>query len=207
MRKLLIGPALAGIGWVAGSYYGAEAQQLVHKSPATTYAGVAQALGNIPSRGTTAFEGGKPMPYELRVERQADRQLVVQVLFDGREGGRTQIDFAPAGDGTDTMIRAKAHGERAVLAGALAGTSQARLAYAPDWMLNLVAVRPLLRKLAEQIESGQQAEIGGMTDAASEASLTPDQQRQLQDWRRYDATRPEVDPDAAAEQYMNGQGN
>lgn len=205
MRKLLIGPALAGIGWVAGSYYGAEAQQLVHKSPATTYAGVAQALDNIPARGTTAFEGGKPMPYELRVEREADRQLVVHVLFDGREGGRTQIDFAPAADGKETMIVAKAHGERAVLAGALAGTSQARLAYAPDWMLNLVAVRPLLRKLAEQIESGQQAGIGGMTEAEWEASLSPDQQRQLQRWRQYDATRPEVDPDAAAQQYMNGQ--
>ncbi|MFL6754057.1 MAG: hypothetical protein ACJ8EH_02500 [Sphingomicrobium sp.] len=32
MRSLLIGPALIGRGWIAGSYHGADAEQLVRKS-------------------------------------------------------------------------------------------------------------------------------------------------------------------------------
>jgi hypothetical protein len=204
MRKLLIGPVLTGAGWLAGSHYGAQAQQLVHKSPDETYEGVSHALDNIPERGTTQFEGGKSLPYELRVDRQPDHQLVVHVLFDGREGGRTEIDFAPKNDGKETLVTAKAHGERTVLSDALAGTSKARLAYAPDWMLNLLAVRPLLQQLAQQIESGHQAELPGMTEADWESSLPADQQRQVQEYRQYEASRPTVDPDADARRYMSG---
>ena len=32
-RKFLIGPALLGAGYAGGSYYGADAEQLVHKTP------------------------------------------------------------------------------------------------------------------------------------------------------------------------------
>ena len=204
MRKLLIGPALTGVGYAAGAYYGAEAQQLVHKSPDETYEGVSHALDNMPQRGTTQLEGGKPVPFELRVDRELDKQLVIHVLFDGREGGQTEIDFAPQADGKDTIVTAKAHGERAVLSEALAGTSKARLAYAPDWMLNLFAVRPLLQQLAQQIESGQQAQIGEMTEADWEASLPADQQREMEEARQYDASRPMVDPDADARNYAKG---
>jgi hypothetical protein len=204
MRKLLIGPVLTGVGYAAGSYYGASAEQVVHKTPDETYVGVSHALDNIPERGTTQLEGGKTVPYELRVERQLDHQLIVHVLFDGREGGRTEIDFAPQNDGKETIVTAKAHGERAVLSDALAGTSKARLAYAPDWMLNLLAVRPLLQQLAQQIESGQQAEIPGMGAADWESSLPPDQQHEVQEYRQYEASRPTVDPDADAKRYMSG---
>jgi hypothetical protein len=201
MRKLLIGPALTGIGYLAGSYYGAQAYQIVHKSPGETYSGVSHALDNIPEKGTSQVEG-KAVPYELRIERQPDRELIVHVLFGGREGGTTQIDFTPQSDGT--MMTAKAHGDRAVLGEALAGTSKARLAYAPDWMLNLLAVRPLLQQLARQIETGQQASIGGMTEADYEAQLPEDQQKQIEAWRQYDASRPMVDPSEDAKNYIQG---
>jgi len=201
MRKLLIGPALTGIGYLAGSHYGAQAYQIVHKSPGETYSGVSHALDNIPEKGTSQVEG-KAVPYELRIERQPDRELIVHVLFGGREGGTTQIDFTPQSDGT--MMTAKAHGDRAVLGEALAGTSKARLAYAPDWMLNLLAVRPLLQQLARQIETGQQASIGGMTEADYEAQLPEDQQKQIEAWRQYDASRPMVDPSEDAKNYIQG---
>jgi hypothetical protein len=201
MRKLLIGPALTGIGYLAGSHYGAQAYQIVHKSPGETYSGVSHALDNIPEKGTSQVEG-KAVPYELRIERQPDRELIVHVLFGGREGGATQIDFTPQSDGT--MMTAKAHGDRAVLGEALAGTSKARLAYAPDWMLNLLAVRPLLRQLAQQIETGQQSSIGGMTEADYEAQLPEDQQKQIEAWRQYDASRPMVDPSEDAKNYIQG---
>ena len=161
MRKLLIGPVLTGAGWLAGSYYGAAAQQVVHKSPDETYLAFSHAVADMPQSGMTELQGAKPVAYALEVDRTLDRQLIVHVLFDGREGATTEIDFAPLGDDKATMVTAKAHGERSVLAQALAGNSRSRIAYAPDWMLNLLTVRPLLRTMAEQIEKGEQPALGG----------------------------------------------
>jgi hypothetical protein len=203
LRKLLIGPVLTGAGWIVGSYYGAEAQQVVHKSPSDTYDGISRAIDNMHSSGTTHFEGGTPMPYEIRAERTADQQLVVHLVFDGHEGATTELHFVPQDDGKDTMVSGKVHTDRSVLRQALAGTSSARLAYAPDWMLNLLMVRPLLQKLGQQIEQGQEMQVPGMSEAEWESSLSPDQQRQEQEWRQYDASRPTVDPDADAARFMN----
>src|SRR4051794_31185759 len=104
MQKLLIGPVLSAAAWLAGSYYGAHAEQVVHKSPDVTYARVSQALDGMAQSGTTQFAGGKPMPYELRVERSAGQRLLVRIMFDGREGGRTEIAFAPQNGGQDTLV-------------------------------------------------------------------------------------------------------
>jgi len=59
MYKFLIGPALVGAGYATGSFYGADAEQLVHKSPSVTYAAVDQALANIRKSGTTFFDGAR----------------------------------------------------------------------------------------------------------------------------------------------------
>jgi hypothetical protein len=207
MRKLLIGPALTGAGWLAGSYYGANAQQIVHKSPEATYEGVEHAIDNVPESGTTQMEGGKSVPYRVEVDRTQDQRLTVHLLFDGREGASTDLVFTPQNNGSDTLITAKAHGNREVLGAALAGTSKARLAYAPDWMLNLLTIRPLLQQVAGQIERGEQASIagGGMTEADWESRQSPEDQRKIQEWRQYDASRPMVNPDADAQKYMNGE--
>jgi hypothetical protein len=205
MRKLLIGPALMGAGWLAGSHYGASAQQVVHKSPEATYEGVAQAIDGMPQSGTTYFEGGKPMPYELKVDRSYAQRLLVRLMFDGREGEETEIVFTPQNNGSDTLVTAKTHSNREVLGTALAGTSRARLALAPDWMLNLLTVRPLLQQLAEKIERGEDVSMPGyQSEAEWESSLSPDKQQQVQEYRQYDATRPAVDPDADAKRYMSG---
>ena len=200
MYKFLIGPALVGVGYATGSYYGASAQQLVHKSPGVTYAGVEQALANTRQSGTTFFDGGTPMPYEIRVDRTTDQRLVIDLLFAGRQGAQADMTFTPQNDGKETLITTRIHGDRSVLGTALAGTSRARLAYAPDWMLNLTA-KPLLQQLAQQIEQGEVASLdgsGGSEEARWEANLTADQRQQVSEWRQYQATRPAVDPRAAA---------
>jgi hypothetical protein len=98
-----------------------------------------------------------------------------------------------------------------VLRLALAGTSRARLAYAPDWALNLAA-RSLLRQLAQQIEHGEMAQIAPpITQADAEAhweeNLTDEQRGEVQQYHEYEATRPTTDPDAAARNYMSGNGS
>jgi|SRR6185369_14014232 len=206
MWKFLLGPLLMGAGYIAGSIYGADAEQVVRKSPSDTYAGVEQALDNVRGGGTTSFEGGTPMPYQLKVDRSPDERLLVTLYFDGREGASADFRFSPRDDGAATLVTATIHGDHAVLRQALAGTDKARLGYAPDWMLNLAA-RPLLRQLAEQIEQGQSADAalpGFQSQADWESSLPPDQQKKVQQWRQYDASRPMTDPDADAQRYLNG---
>lgn len=205
MRKFLIGPALSGIGYVAGSYYGADAEQLVHKSPDATYQGVSDWIDNMGSSGTTSFDGAKPVPYQIQVDRAEDQHLTIHVLFDGKEGGTTDLDFLPADGGKSTLVKARAHGETSVLSSALAGSAMARMAYAPDWMLNIFTLRPLLQKLGGQIERDEPASADGdQPSAEHQPQLSPDQQNQQQQWQQYAASRPTVDPDADAKLYLNG---
>jgi hypothetical protein len=203
MLKFLIGPLLAGAGYVAGSIYGASAEQIVHKSPADTYEGVEGALSHVRQSGTTFFEGGKPMPYEINIERTDGERLVVTLFFDGKQGAKADLAFTPLNAGNDTLITTKIEGENAVLREALAGTDKARLAYAPDWMLNLSA-KPLLSQLAGQIEQGAAPSAfapmsQGQAQAQWEAKLTDKERADLAAWRQYDATQPEVDPTPADE--------
>lgn len=202
MWKWFLGPVLVGTGYVTGSVYGRDSEQLVHKSPSVTYAALEQALRNIPDSGTTYFEGGTPMPYEMEVEHSLDRRLVVRVLFAGSEGAEAVLDLIPEDDGTNTLLVAHVHGHAEVLRTALAGTTKARLAYAPDWMLNLAA-KPMLEQLADQIDRNGKAAFGGIEpeDAATkwQNNLTDEQRNEMQDWQQYDATRPTLDPDADAQ--------
>ena len=206
LRKLLFGPALTGIGYAAGSYYGADAEQVVHKGPGTVRAAVEQVVANRDS-GTMELEGGKPIPYEIRIDDGAsDEHIVVRMLMDGKEGVATDIRLAPQNGGEATLMAVRIHTDHAVLRDALAGSAKARLAYAPDWMLNLTA-RPVLQKLAEQIESGDalgDPMHGFQSQADWEASLPPEKQKQMQEWRQYDASRPMTDPNADAQKYLHG---
>lgn len=205
MRRLLIGPALTGLGYLTGSYYGADAEQIIHRTPDATYQGVSDWIENMGESGTTSFEGGKPVPYQIKVDRTVDQHLTVHVLFDGKEGATTDLDFIPQDGGNATLVKARAHGDRGVLSSTLSGTAMARMAYAPNWMLNIFTLRPLLQQVGQQIEKGEPGS-GDDEQAASQPqpALTPDQEKQQQEWQQYDASRPMVDPDADANRYLNG---
>lgn len=205
MWKWLIGPVLTALGYAAGSYYGSDAEQIVHKSPEEVRTAVAQALTD--RGGTMELEGAaKPIPYEVRVDDAEGGKLTAHLIMDGRQGGEADVTFTPEDNGAATLVAVRIHADRKVLGDTLAGTSKARLAWAPDWMLNL-ASHQVLRALAGQIESGE-AIADPLQDAPSqadqEAQLPPDKQKQLQEWRQYDASRPMTDPNAAAKQYLNG---
>jgi hypothetical protein len=118
----------------------------------------------------------------------------------------TSIRLTPQDNGQSTLMTVKVHTDHAALREALAGTPKARLGYAPDWMLNLTA-RPVLQKLAAQIESGEalgDPMQGFQSEADWESSLPPDQQQKIQQWRQYDAARPTTDPNADAQRYLSG---
>jgi hypothetical protein len=147
------------------------------------------------------------MPYELKVDRTLDQRLVIDLVFAGRQGARADLTFTPQNDGKDTLITSRIHGDHGVLREALAGTSKAKLAYAPDWMLNLTA-KPLLQQLAQQIEQGQSASLDGMSSSDAQAqwesNLSADQREQVSEWQQYQATKPALDPSSDAARGNSG---
>ena len=206
MWKFLLGPLLLGATYIGGSIYGSDSEQLVRKSPSETYAAAEQAIDRAEQSGTIDLEGGKPIPYELKVDRALDQRLDLALMMDGKQGAQVAVTFAPQDGGQATLITARVHADHAVLRETLAGTDKARLAYAPDWLLN-ITLRPVLQKLAGQIERGETVGDpmhGFQSQADWEASLPPDKQKQIQEWRQYDASRPTVDPNADAQKYLKG---
>ena len=86
MLKFFAGPLLLGAGYLTGSIYARNVEQLVRKSPEATYAGLESAIGNVRKSGMTFFDGGTPMPYELQVQRTPGERLHLTLLFGGKTG-------------------------------------------------------------------------------------------------------------------------
>ena len=198
MRIFLIGPALLGLTHLAGSFLSDDVRQVVQERPSLVYASVSTALANTPTNGTMQLEGGAPVPYRLNVDRGPGEHLVVHLMLDGRQAGQVDLSFAPEKGGENTLIIAKVESDGKVVREELAGTDKAKLGYAPDWLLNF-AFGKSLREAAVEIEKGS---FAFDPTGSSEAAMTVEEQRQQDQWRQYQATRPTTDPNAAAEAYM-----
>lgn len=151
MLKFLAGPALLAAAYFAGSIYGASAEQLVAKPPGTVYSAVHRAIAANARSGTLRLEGGQPLPYELKLDQIVDEHITARLIIDGAPAVSAGIDFAPRDGGQATLMILRVDAEQSVLRRSLAGTSKAKLGYAPDWMLN-IAARRILRDLAAGIE-------------------------------------------------------
>lgn len=203
MWKFVLGPILMGVGYVVGSIYGASAQQRVHARPAVVYDALHEIAASNAAAGIFQLEGGAAIPYELKVDATADERMNVRMMMGGRQAVAADVVLTPQADGAETLITVKMHADHAVLRKALAGTSKAKLAYAPDWLLNLTA-KPQLKRIAYDIEHKGEAQAS--TDGDPQAGWT-DEQRAWADEREQErASQPMVDPDAAAKAYM-GQTN
>lgn len=209
MLKFVLGPVLIGALYLAGSIYGASADQLVRKDPGTVYAAVYRAIDANAKNGTMRFDGAeRPIPYTLQVDGTPDRSINVKVLIEGRQAAEAQTTLTPEDSGQSTLLSVRVDADNAVLREALAGTSKAKLAYAADWMFNIGLKKPL-KQLAAEIEQGGAvgASMGDYLSPADwESQLPVNQREQVQEWRQYEATRPTTDPNAAARAYL-GNGN
>jgi hypothetical protein len=209
-KYLLLGPVLSAVTYGAGAYYGADAEQLVHKSPDTVYAALSNMVEGSPEREASLNgDDGRRIKTDLKLAASdPGKSMSIQLLLDGQPGASADVSLTPQEDGKATLVAVKLHGDHAVLRDRLAGSSQARLAYAPDWLLNLT-FRPVLRALGEDIEKEQGfASISGtQSEADWEAKLSPGEQQQVAQWRQYESTQPTVDPDAAAQNYMSSSGS
>lgn len=203
LRVFLIGPALLGLVHLTGSVLANDAAQIVRKRPATVYADLSSAIAVSPLSGTMQLEGGKPVPYRVRVDRTPGERLVLHMLLDGREAGQVDVAFTPENGGEATLMTARVDSVGKVIREELVGTDKAKLGYAPDWVFNF-AISGTLKELAAQIEQGTlmaqptRSFMGGV-----EGEMSAKEREQREAWRQYNATRPTTDPNAAAEQYLS----
>ena len=210
LKFFLLGPLLSAVAYGVGAYYGADAEQLVNKSPDAVYAALSNMVDGSEGRhATTTRDDGKPIETDLKLAASdPGKSMTMQLLLDGQPGVSADVILTPQQEGKATLVSVKLHANHAVLRDRLAGTKQSRLGYAPDWLLNLT-FRPVLKALGEDIEKGQgfASLSGSQSQAEWESSLPAGQQQQLEQWRQYDATRPTSDPNAAAQHYMDSASN
>jgi len=208
-KYFLVGPVLSAAAYGAGAYYGADAEQVVNKSPDTVYAALSNMVdGSVERDAGITRDDGKRIDTDLKIAASdPGKSMTIHLLLDGQPGASADVTLAPQQDGKATMVSVKLHANHAVLREKLAGSPQARLGFAPDWLLNLT-FRPVLKALGEDIEKEQGfANLPGFHSQADwESALPADQQQQLEQWRQYDATRPAVDPNATAQNYMGSRG-
>jgi len=209
LKYFLVGPLISVVAYGVGAYYGSDAQQLVNKSPDTVYAALSNMVdGSIERDAGITRDDGQRIDTDLKLAAsEPGKSMTMQLLLDGQPGVSADVTLSPQQDGKATLVAVKLHANHAVLRDKLAGSPQARLGYAPDWLLNLT-FRPVLKALGEDIEKEQGfASLPGFHSQAEwESSLPADQQQDLQRWRQYDATRPTSDPNAAAQNYMGSAG-
>lgn len=203
MWKFALGPVLLGVGYVAGAIHGDSAEQLVRERPEIVRAAIADQIAMRADGGTMRFEGAK-VPYQVSLDRSASDRLVMHLRLNGRQAAETEFTFTPQDEAEATLVQARVRSDGQVLREDLAGTSKAKLGYAPDWMLNLT-LQPLLRQLGEQIEQGSTIANNGQGFEPL-SDMPSDQQQEVDRWRQYEATRPLVDPNEAAREYLERGG-
>jgi hypothetical protein len=199
LRIFLIGPALLGLIHLTGSILANDVTQLVRKSPATVYANLSSAIAISPLSGKMQLEGGKPVPYRVRVDRTPGERLVLHLMLDGREAGQVDVGFTSQDGGQATLMTANVDSDGKVIREELAGTDKAKLGYAPDWVFNF-AIKGTLKELAAQIEQGTlMAEPTRSLTGGDASEMSAEEREQRDAWRQYNATRPTTDPNVAAE--------
>ena len=202
LRVFLIGPTLLGLIHLTGSVLANDVTQIVRKRPATVYADLSSAISVSPLSGTMQLEGGKPVPYHVRVDRTPGERLVLHMLLDGREAGQVDVAFTPEDGGEATLMTAKVDSVGKVIREELAGTDKAKLGYAPDWVFNF-AIDGTLKELAAQIEQGTlMAQPTRSFMGGAEGEMSAEERQQREAWRQYNASRPMTDPNADADRYM-----
>lgn len=205
--------ALAAAALVAGCSRH-DAEQVVHKDPATVYAAVDSAFSEITDMGNSglAAENGQ----ETSIERVPNKSLDLKVIIEGKQAIYMHFGFEPQKGGTETRMTGDWDIDQQVLRDAIRkqGGSEAAMPDIPSFALNL-AMKKLLGEMARKIEAGLPLNGGSSAlelATAPDASQTSDLQRQYEaDLQQRQATAPSssnapmVDPDAAARENMRAQ--
>jgi hypothetical protein len=213
MRALLIGCALAFGSLLGGcSLGGHDAEQVVHKDPATVYAALDSAFSDLATQGNGGLAGERGQ--ETSIERDPGKSLALNVKIDGKQALQMRFGFEPEKDGTETRLTGDIKVDQAVLReSARKHGGDAAMPAVPGFALNF-AMQKIVTEIGGMIErgeslSGSQSALA-MTNRPRSYSSSDEWERKYEsEMRQREATRPTadaapmMDPNAAARDYLS----
>ena len=202
------GSALAGC-----SLGGHDAEQVVHKDPATVYAAVESAFSTIADEGNNgqAAERGQV----TTVEREQNKSLDLKTSIDGKQAMHIHFGFEPGAKADETRMTGDWEIDQQVLQEAVRkenGGEGAAMPKIPEFALNL-AMSKLLSEMATKIDAGEALDTSShsslaMTSSPQYLPASGSEQRWRDAYAQRQATAPTgssapmMDPDEAARNFM-----
>lgn len=214
MRALIAGCMCAGgAGFWALGGGGADAEAMVNKPPKAVYAAVADAFAYAETSQDIPGADGSNVTFQVLVEREPGERIETTLLVGGEEAGRVEFTFAAEEGGAATKMTGDIDVDEAVLQKHFHDGPNEDVANIPDFAFDL-AMKAALRDMADKIENGVPLDSAGDSLAdlrmqQRQGAPTDMNEQMAQASRRYaeqekmrQATRPMMDPNAAAREYV-----
>ena len=210
MRQVLM--ICAGSAALAGcSLGGHDAEQVVHKDPATVYSAVESAFSAIADQGNSgrAAERGQV----TTVERVENKSLDLKTSIDGKQAMHIRFGFEPGKSANETRLTGDWEIDQQVLRDAVKKEGgEVAMPNIPEFALNM-AMNKLLGEMAAKIDAGEALDTSSHSSLAITSSPqylpASDSERRWRDaYAQRQATAPTgsaapmMDPDAAARNFM-----
>lgn len=214
MKILLLG--MSGLCAGGAAWYMADSpdfDRVVKKSPAQVYA----AFSALADRGTVTAPGqsGKGPRISFRVDKVDGRSIHYEIQLDQRPVVVADLNFEPAGEGGgQTRMTAEMDFDASGLGPEFQTDGGVALAMLQDRVID-ARFAALMDDLTDDLEAGRplqppRASDVGVRNTNSPAELDPDLRRARAEARQRAAVRPMnngrpmVDPNRAADRYLDG---
>lgn len=207
MRHVLL--VCAGSAALAGcSLGGHDAEQVVHKDPATVYSAMETAFSTIANDGNNgqAAERGQV----TTVEREENKSLDLKTSIDGKQAMHIRFGFEPGKSKDETLLTGDWEFDQQVLRDAIrkeSGGEARTIPQIPEFALNL-AMKKLLTEMATKIDAGEPLDTSNksalaMASSSEYSSSSSDYERRYREaYAQRQAAAPMMDPDEAARNFM-----
>lgn len=216
MKGFIIG--VAGLGAGGAAWYGIDTpdfDRTINRSPTAVYT----AFARLSNEGTVRAPADNELGREIaiRTSKERGKSLRYEIMVDNRAVLTADLNFEPAGDGTNaTRVTAELDIDALEIGSALETDAGLALSMVPDSYFDAQFAR-FMDDLADRVESGRplpplRGDALGM-GVHRRASADVDERRrdasreQRAAVRPMTEARPMVDPNAAAEAHRRGQPN
>jgi len=223
MRRWMVNciamPALLALSGCGAGGFGSDAEQLIHKDPATVRDAFADAFAQGAMGGASQYSDLWHGGFQILVDKAGTDKLNVVTKFDGATSSEVHFTFTPKDGGQATLVDADVTVDSDVMHKAFEGTPKAQLGNLPR-IAFVAGMQKMMEKYGERIENGMPLatasegwQTGPMGSPPPEfyegmpadqlAEVRAEEQREHQ----REVAKPMMDPNADANRYLNQGGN
>ena len=203
--RLLILTCAGAVALCGCSLGGHDAEQVVHKDPATVYAAVDGAFSAMADEGNSgrAAEHGQV----TTIERDENKSLDLKTSIDGKQALHIHFGFEPGKVATETRLTGDWEIDQQVLRDAVRKEGgEVAMPSVPGFVLD-AAMKKLLSEMATKIDAGEPLDTPNrsafaMTSSPQYSPSSEWERRYREQQAQRQATAPMMDPDEAARNFM-----